>query len=108
MNFNEYQRECLKTAVYPKNYKIIYPALGLCGESGEVAEKTKKLIRDKNGKVDDDFLTLIKKELGDVMWYIASLCSDLELSLDDVAIHNIKKLTDRKERGVLQGNGDTR
>jgi NTP pyrophosphatase (non-canonical NTP hydrolase) len=111
MDFNEYQDKCRKTAFYAhgkEGLKVLYPTLGLTGESGEVAEKVKKLYRDKNGVIDDEFITNIKKELGDVMWYIAALCSDLNLRMEDVAKENIEKLLDRKSRGVLHGDGDNR
>ncbi len=110
MDFKTYQKECRKTAIYltEPGRRIIYPTLGLCGESGEVAEKVKKLLRDKNGSVDDEFLKNIEKELGDVMWYISSLASDLGIDLDNIASNNISKLKSRKERGVIHGSGDTR
>lgn len=109
MNFEEYQKESRRTAVYPsigKNY--IYPVIGLAGESGEVSEKIKKVIRDKNGVVDDETREAIKKELGDVLWYVSQLASELGLSLDDVAKTNIEKLLSRLERNVLAGSGDNR
>ena len=111
MNFNDYQEKCRTTAFYAhenEGYKIIYPALGLTGEAGEVSEKVKKLLRDKNGIVDEEFINNIEKELGDVMWYIAALCSDLNLKMEDVAKKNIEKLFDRKKRDVLHGDGDDR
>lgn len=103
MTFNEYQEKASKTAIYPEQFKLIYPALGLAGEAGEVAEKVKKLIRDGNLHVDD-----LKKELGDVLWYISALASDLQISLDDVASTNVEKLQSRLARGVIGGNGDNR
>ena len=103
MNFNEYQSQASKTAIYPEQYKIVYPALGLSGESGEVAEKVKKFIRD--GKLDK---SLLMKELGDVLWYISALSSDLGFSLEEVAQSNLDKLNSRLERGTLQGSGDNR
>lgn len=109
MDFQEYQEKSRKTAKYPdagENY--IYPTLGLAGEAGEVAEKIKKVMRDKGGKVDDATREDIKKELGDVLWYITQLAAELNISLDDVAESNIKKLYDRMDRGVLGGNGDNR
>lgn len=109
MNFQEYQEKSRKTAKYPdagNNY--IYPTLGLSGEAGEVAEKIKKVIRDKGGVVDDATRDDIKKELGDVLWYVTQLAAELGISLDDVAESNIKKLYDRMDRGVLGGNGDNR
>jgi len=109
MNFNEYQKKARKTAVYPnigKNY--VYPALGLGGESGEVLEKIKKLIRDKDGKVDKEFLMLVEKEMGDVLWYIANLAAEFKIPMDKIASNNIKKLADRTKRDKLHGSGDLR
>lgn len=109
MNFNEYQKRARKTAVYPKIGKnYIYPALGLGGESGEVLEKIKKLIRDKNGKVDAEFLMLVEKEMGDMLWYIANLAAEFKIPLDKIATNNIKKLSDRQKRNKLHGSGDLR
>lgn len=109
MNFEEYQARSRKTAKYPDvgaNY--VYPTLGLAGEAGEVAEKIKKVIRDKGGQVNDETRAEIKKELGDVLWYTAQLSTELGISLEDVAASNLKKLYDRMEREVLQGEGDNR
>lgn len=109
MNFQEYQDKSRKTALYPNvGENFVYPTLGLAGEAGEVAEKIKKVIRDKGGMIDDDTRKDIQKELGDVLWYVAQIASELDLSLDDVAEGNIKKLYDRMDRGVLKGNGDNR
>ncbi len=109
MDFKEYQKKSRKTAIYPqrgRNY--IYPTLGLAGEAGEVAEKIKKVIRDKKGKIDKETGTEIEKELGDVLWYVSQLASELKLNLDDVAEKNIEKLYDRARRGKLKGSGDNR
>jgi len=109
MDFKEYQEKSRKTALYPnKDNNFIYPTLGLAGEAGEVSEKIKKVIRDKGGVIDDETRELIKKELGDVLWYVSQLATELELSLDDVAEHNIEKLYSRMERNVLHGDGDNR
>lgn len=109
MTFDEYEKLAANTAIYPRRGKnLIYPVLGLAGESGEVAEKVKKLIRDKNYIIDDEFKEEIKKELGDVLWYIAAICYELGISMKDVATTNIEKLASRKKRGRLQGNGDKR
>lgn len=104
MDFKEYQKEAAKTAIYPKDLAIEYLMLGLCSESGEVAGIAKKVIRDY------DFYNVdcIKKELGDVLWYIAQICSEFEISLEDCAIKNIEKLNDRQKRNKLQGSGDNR
>lgn len=110
MNFKDYQKLSRKTAIYPSKMKsgIIYPALGLGGEAGEVLEKVKKLIRDKKMKVDGEFKEAIKKELGDVLWYTSQLATELGLSLEDVAETNIDKLFSRLKRGKIHGDGDSR
>jgi len=109
MNFEEYQNLSKKTAIYPEIGKnFVYPTLGLVGESGEVAEKIKKIFRDKDGIVDAETRLMLKKELGDVLWYLSQLATELELSLDEVAVYNIEKLKSRHERGTLQGSGDNR
>jgi len=109
MNFEEYQEKSRRTALYPNvGENFVYPTLGLAGEAGEVAEKIKKVIRDKNGVIDDETREGIKKELGDVLWYVSQISSELGLSLGEVADFNIKKLYDRMERGKLHGEGDNR
>lgn len=109
MDFETYQKMSRETAIYPNagnNY--IYPTLGLAGESGEVAEKIKKVIRDNNGIIDESKKVEIEKELGDVLWYVSQIASELQLSLNNIAQKNIDKLYARKERGVLTGSGDNR
>jgi NTP pyrophosphatase (non-canonical NTP hydrolase) len=109
MTFEEYQKLSRQTAFYPdlgKNF--IYPTLGLAGESGEVAEKIKKVLRDKGGVIDEETKTEIAKELGDVIWYLAQISTELGLSFDEIAAKNIEKLQSRKARGVLPGGGDNR
>ena len=109
MNFKEYQKKASKTAIYPKRYETIYPALGLCGEAGEVAEKIKKSIRDGLDYLQEEkFKEDLTKELGDVLWYVAALASDLDISLDDVAKKNLQKLDSRKKRNMIGGSGDNR
>jgi len=109
MEFNEYQKAARSTAIYPNiGNNFIYPTLGLCGESGEVAEKVKKIIRDDGGIISDEKRALLKKEISDVLWYCAALCSELGFEMNDVAESNIKKLLDRKNRGVVGGSGDNR
>jgi NTP pyrophosphatase (non-canonical NTP hydrolase) len=109
MTFDEYQRETGKTAVYPKlMHGSVYPALGLAGEAGEVAEKVKKLVRDDEGKVSDDKLNDVKKELGDVLWYVSQIATEFSLNLDEIAEANISKLKDRAKRGKIKGSGDNR
>jgi len=109
MNFETYQINARKTAIYPSlgsNY--IYPTLGLVGESGEVAEKVKKVIRDKNGVFDEETLIGLKRELGDVLWYISNICSELNFSLEDIAKENLHKLNKRSLEGKIKGSGDNR
>jgi NTP pyrophosphatase (non-canonical NTP hydrolase) len=109
MNFKEYQILSRKTAIYPnKGRNLSYPALGLCGESGEVAEKVKKLLRDKKGKLDSEAKKEIVKELGDVLWYLSALSSELKINLEEVAKININKLSNRKKKNKIQGSGDNR
>lgn len=109
MNFNDYQTKSRMTAKYPAiGHPIIYPALGLVNEAGEVAGKIKKVFRDKDGEINAETRDALKAELGDVLWYIAQVATELDLTLDDIAEYNIAKLTDRLERGKIQGDGDNR
>lgn len=108
MNLNDYQKKASETAVYGAGNKIIYPSLGLCGEAGEVAEKVKKVLRDNNGNFTVEKIQELKKELGDVMWYVAALSRDLGLSLEEVCEANLEKLYSRKDRNMIHGNGDDR
>lgn len=108
MTLNEYQVLALETANYPREHEVIYPTLGLAGEAGEVADKVKKVIRDKNGKFTDEIKFEIAKEIGDVLWYCATLSYDLGFNLEMIAEMNYAKLKSRKERGVISGNGDNR
>lgn len=105
---NEYQRKALETAVYPQNYKVVYPALGMNGEAGEVADKVKKIIRDKAGEMTDEAKTELAKECGDVLWYVAVFANDLGYTLEDIARMNYEKLKSRQMRGQLGGSGDNR
>ena len=96
-------------AVRDASFKIdAGETFGLAGESGEVAEKIKKVIRDKNSEIDEETRLALKKELGDVFWYIAALCDEVGLDMEDVAESNINKLLDRQQRNVLHGSGDNR
>lgn len=108
MKVNDYQAAALTTAVYPEDKRIIYPALGMCGEAGEVADKVKKVIRDNNQDFTEEKKREIAKEIGDVLWYCATLAHDLGFSLEEIAQMNIEKLQSRKERGMLSGSGDNR
>jgi NTP pyrophosphatase (non-canonical NTP hydrolase) len=109
MNFNEYQTKSRKTAKYPAiGHPVIYPALGLVNEAGEVAGKIKKVFRDKEGQISAETREALKAELGDVLWYIAQVATELNISLDEIAESNIAKLYDRLERGKIRGDGDYR
>lgn len=103
-SFQEYQALAKTTAIYPEGSRVVYPTLGLCGETGEIAEKIKKHIRDGKELDKED----LKKELGDVLWYLSALAGDLGIDLQDVALTNYLKLKSRKERNVIQGSGDNR
>ena len=109
MTPNDYQTAALQTAVYPnQGNNIVYPSLGLCGESGEVAEKVKKLIRDKEGVLTDPDREKIALELSDCCWYIAVLAYELDYTLEEIMQMNLDKLASRQQRGVLSGSGDNR
>jgi NTP pyrophosphatase (non-canonical NTP hydrolase) len=108
VDFAEYQRLSRSTAQYPRNEALTYPALGLAGEAGEFADHAKKVIRDDGGEVTSGRREAMAKELGDVLWYVAQLASELELALDEIAQMNLDKLRSRQQRGVLSGEGDDR
>jgi NTP pyrophosphatase (non-canonical NTP hydrolase) len=109
MTFDEYQKQSRDTAIYPEiGERFVYPALGLVNEAGEVAGKIKKIFRDEEGIVTPEKREDIKKELGDVMWYLAQIATEFDLSLKDIATHNLQKLQSRKARGTIGGSGDNR
>lgn len=109
MNFTDYQTKSRKTAGYPAiGHPVIYPTLGLVNEAGEVAGKIKKVFRDKDGHISEETREALKAELGDVLWYLAQVATELDLSLDEIAESNIAKLYDRLERGKIRGDGDNR
>lgn len=108
MELSEYQKLARRTAQYPREAWLAYPALGLAGEAGEVAEHAKKAIRDDGGQVSDERRRAMAKELGDVLWYVAQIATELHLDLDQIAQGNIEKLLSRQQRGVLSGSGDDR
>jgi NTP pyrophosphatase (non-canonical NTP hydrolase) len=110
ITMNKYQAETGTTAIYPGKGTItglVYAALGL-GEAGEVQGKVKKVLRDSNGVLTDEAREKIEAELGDLLWYVGQMCSELGVSLNDVAQKNLTKLASRKARNTLQGNGDDR
>ena len=90
------------------NHPIVYPTLGLLNEAGELAGKIKKIFRDKAGVIGVDDREALKQELGDVLWYFTQICTELDLTLDEVAEANLVKLFSRLERGQIQGEGDNR
>jgi NTP pyrophosphatase (non-canonical NTP hydrolase) len=109
MDLNDYQAAALGTAVYPnRGANFAYPALGLAGEAGEVADKLKKVIRDNDGVLTDQVRDAVAKEIGDVLWYVSVLAYEMDYDLNAIAQINIDKLNSRKERGVLSGSGDNR
>jgi len=114
MTFDEYQKKAMSTDLFTGGDRSIgsqaffSKLLGLVGETGEIADKFKKIYRDNNGAMSDDQLENMKKELGDVLWYVATIADYLGLSLEEVAQLNADKLQSRKQRGVLRGSGDNR
>lgn len=117
MEINEYQKMALETAVYPKEFKTIYPALGMNGEAGEVADKVKKVLRDSEIIVRDGSGAIVlpvakreelAKEVGDVLWYVAMMAYDIGYSLEEIAEMNYAKLKSRQQRHQLSGEGDNR
>ena len=108
MTLNEYQEHALETAIYPAESRIIYPTLGLTGEAGYLADKGKKIIRDNHKEFTPEKRAEIMKEIGDVLWYCATLSHDLGYTLDEVAQTNVDKLRSRMERSKITGSGDNR
>ena len=109
-DFSDYQAGAMSTAIYPGKGEgnWTYPALGLAGETGEISEKLKKALRDENGVVSEDRRSAIKKELGDVLWYVAALSTELGLDMQEIAEENLAKLARRQVEGKLKGDGDNR
>lgn len=108
MDIKEYQKKALATVMYGACKKIIYPTLGIAGESGEVAEKVKKVLRDEAGHFSIKQKILIMQEIGDVLWYCNALAHDLGYDLEKAMELNIEKLESRKARNKIHGNGDNR
>ena len=108
-HFDLYQGQAEETAVYPnKGDNLYYPALGLAGEAGEVCEKIKKIYRDKKGILSTEDKEELEKELGDVLWYVATLASEIGAFLSEIAEGNLDKLQSRMKRDVIKGSGDNR
>ena len=113
MRLNDYQNKALSTAIYPERgtgsiLALSYCALKLNGEAGEVAEKLGKIIKDNNGVISSDKKEAIKKELGDVLWYVSALARELNIPMEDVAEANLFKLAERHKNNTLKGSGDDR
>jgi NTP pyrophosphatase (non-canonical NTP hydrolase) len=115
MTFADYSKQAITTDSFDgrKIADLTSPAfvsklLGLVGESGEVAEKCKKILRDKKGSMAEQDVQELQKELGDVLWYINALSLYLGCSLEETAQKNLEKVLDRKKRGVTSGKGDNR
>lgn len=107
--FAVYQRESRKTwGEIPTNHPIVYPTLGLANEAGEVAGKIKKIFRDHNGEITPEDREALKYELGDVLWYLTQICTELGLTMEEVAEANLSKLFSRQARGAIRGDGDKR
>jgi len=107
MTLNEYQEAAAKTAFYEKD-DVPYCALGITGEAGEIADHVKKMLRDDEGRMTNERREILKKEPGDVLWYVARMAGKLGYTLDAVALANIEKIKDRLNRGVQHGSGDNR
>jgi NTP pyrophosphatase (non-canonical NTP hydrolase) len=108
MDFNKYQETAVETAIYPDTHRILYPALGMAGEAGEVANKVKKIIRDGPENMPDDWKDQLASEIGDVLWYCAALANDIGIPLALIAAQNRDKLLERKQKGTISGSGDKR
>lgn len=110
MTFEQYQYQASRTSknTIVGGYSWIYPALGLAGEVGEVMGKMSKIFRDRDGKLNQESVAELKKELGDVLWFLSETASSLDLTLEEIAQENIAKLADRYARGVICGDGDNR
>ena len=108
LSLNEYQEGTEYTRIYPDNVKVLYPAMGLAGEAGEVLNKLKKVYRDDGGILSEEKRLAVIDEISDVMWYLAALASDLGVDLESVGRANLEKLASRKARNTLSGSGDNR
>ena len=118
MNFDEYQSKATETAIYDGQHTVLglmYAGLGAANEAGEVAGKIKKVFRDKTFLArygftfyDAEVKAAVKAEVGDCLWYIAQVANEMGFDLSDAAESNLRKLADRKARGVLGGSGDNR
>ena len=112
---SEYQNQAGRTAIHPIDQDVqgvdigtLYTVMGLSGETGEALEKVKKAIRTSDPEQVEEYLSQLDDEIGDILWYIARLARMRGLNLNDVAEDNLDKLFDRKERNVVDGQGDNR
>jgi NTP pyrophosphatase (non-canonical NTP hydrolase) len=109
LTLNEYQSFALESAIYSDRFSVVYPALKLAGEAGEVAEKVGKRLRDADGDFEDTaWREAVKKELGDILWYVSALAADLNFTLEEVADANLHKLSVRMANNTIGGSGDDR
>lgn len=109
LTFNDYQEGTAKTRMESThNYPLVYPAMGLAGEAGELAGAVSKILRDQNGVITDENIAHLKKEVGDCLWFLSEVCSDLGITLEEAAQANYDKLMDRLARNVISGSGDNR
>ena len=108
MTLDNYQQKALSTNINPGTHIFFDRMFGLVGEAGEMADKVKKWIRDDQADWDKLDKQMMMDELGDVLWYVATLADTLGYKFDEVAQHNLKKLSSRKNRGKLNGAGDNR
>ena len=110
MNFNDYQTQASQTATFDNDdlqYALMYIGLGIGGESGEILEKIKKYIRNKDIS-KEELRSGLKSEIGDVLWYLSQLARMLKIPFDEVAEASIAKILDRQSRNVIKSSGDTR
>lgn len=109
LSFNYYQKQSRKTAIYPNvNNNLNYVIIGLCGEVGELANKYKKIIRDYNNIINPEYNLKLIQELGDILWYISNIASELNINLSKIALMNLDKLKIRAMNNKLHGEGDER
>ena len=108
-HLDDYQQASRSTwNIIKTDHAIVYPTLGLANEAGEVAGKIKKIFRDNDGVIGELERDALKYELGDVLWYLTQICTELGLTLEDVAAANLEKLSSRRQRGTIRGDGDVR
>jgi NTP pyrophosphatase (non-canonical NTP hydrolase) len=111
LTFGEYSTQAIASATYPGATTIecvMYLALKLAGEAGEVAQKIAKAVRDNASVIDETRRRALCSELGDVLWYVSAIAGELDSSLAEVAQQNLTKIKDRQARGAIGGDGDNR